>query len=59
MLSIFHMWKVKTSLERKTNFRLSRGVAVRIFDEIYMHDISAVLRATYFRFRLRLKNTFH
>jgi hypothetical protein len=39
------------SLERK-KIRLSRGVAVRVLDEICMHDISAVLRAIDLRFRL-------
>ena len=46
---IFHMRQVKTSLERKKNFRLSRGVAVR---EICIDDISAVLSATAYKFRL-------
>jgi hypothetical protein len=41
----------KMSLERK-NFRLSRGIAVRSLVEICIDDISAVLRATDFRFGL-------
>jgi hypothetical protein len=46
---------IKMSLERKTFFRLTRGVAgvaVRSLVEICIDDISAVLRATDLRLRL-------
>jgi hypothetical protein len=44
----------KTSLERKKNVRLSRGVAGRALVEICTDDISAVLRATDLRFWLSI-----
>jgi hypothetical protein len=52
------MWKVKTSLERKKKIRPSHGdvgvagVAIRALVEIFIDDISAVLRVTDLRFRL-------
>ena len=42
------------SLERKKNFRLSRGVAGGAVRQICIDDISAVLSATAYKFRLPL-----
>jgi hypothetical protein len=42
----------KNKLRAKTKFRLAPGVAVRVLDEIYIDDISAVSWATDLRFRL-------
>jgi hypothetical protein len=52
-LHVLGLFIPKKQVETKKKFRLAR-VAVQIFDEICMHDISAVLRATDFRFRLPL-----
>jgi hypothetical protein len=43
---------LKDEFRAKFFFRLSRGVAVRSLVEICIDDISAVLRATDFKFRL-------
>jgi hypothetical protein len=44
--------QVKMSQERKNKFHLSRGVAVRVLDNICLHVISAVLRPTDLRSKL-------